>query len=66
LATADTSTSLVRLYDIDANIGNQNGFVFPTAGGLMAGVSAVPEPTGLSVAVGGVALLTRRRRKRSD
>jgi hypothetical protein len=47
---------------IDANIGNQNGFVFPTAGGIGAGVAVVPEPTLIGLAVGGTALLIRRRR----
>jgi hypothetical protein len=49
---------------IDANIGNQSG-VFPTAsGGPVGGVSAVPEPTAISLI--GVALmaLTARRRGR--
>jgi hypothetical protein len=50
---------------IDANIGNQNGFVFPTGSGIGEVLStvAVPEPAGLSVALGGVALLARRRRR---
>jgi fibronectin-binding autotransporter adhesin len=53
---------------IDANIGNQNG-VFPTASGLgggVSGVSAVPEPAGISMialAVGGLASRRRRRQR---
>ena len=56
---------------IDANIGIQNGFVFPTAGGIserVSGVSAVPEPT--SVSLTGLALVSicvaRRRRRRPN
>ena len=45
---------------IDANIGNQNGFVFPTGGGI-TGVTAIPEPV-LLAPVGATALLMRRRR----
>jgi hypothetical protein len=50
---------------IDANIGNQNGFVFPTGSGIGEGMNAVavPEPAALTVALGGVALLARRRRR---
>jgi autotransporter-associated beta strand protein len=49
---------------IDANIGNQNGFVFPTAGGI-DGLStvAVPEPAAfslLALSVAGVLALRRR------
>jgi hypothetical protein len=51
---------------IDANIGNQNGFVFPTGSGIGEGMNVVtvPEPTGLGLALGGVTLLVRRRRSR--
>jgi hypothetical protein len=47
---------------IDANIANQNGFVFPTGSGIAEDASAiaVPEPTVLGVAL--AALLIRRRR----
>jgi hypothetical protein len=50
---------------IDANIGNQNGFVFPTAGGMDGGsVTAIPEPAtlGLSALAAGLLLVRRRRR----
>jgi hypothetical protein len=49
---------------IDANLGNQNGFVFPTGSGIGESISmvAVPEPTLLGLTLGGVTLLTRRRR----
>ena len=50
---------------IDANIGNQNGFVFPTAGGIDGlPMVAVPEPTAfslLALSVGGGVLAARRR-----
>jgi hypothetical protein len=51
---------------IDANIGNQNGFVFPTAGGIegAAVVTAVPEPAGAMVIAVGAMLTTRRYRRR--
>jgi hypothetical protein len=49
---------------IDANIGNQNGFVFPTGSGLGESISgvAVPEPTLIGLSLGGTALFIRRRR----
>jgi hypothetical protein len=56
---------------IDANIGNQNGFVFPTAGGLGtgggSGVVAVPEPGTISMLglVSGILHCKRRRRPRA-
>jgi autotransporter-associated beta strand protein len=53
---------------IDANIGNQNGFVFPTAGGIsgggLSGVTAVPEPAALTCIGIAAPLLLRRRRRR--
>jgi fibronectin-binding autotransporter adhesin len=56
---------------IDANIGNQGSpipFVFPTGSGIgggLSGVSAVPEPAGLSIlALCATGLLSRRRRSR--
>jgi hypothetical protein len=56
---------------IDANIGNQNGFVFPTASGIDAGVAgsvaAVPEPAvSLISSIGALAMLTRVRRSRRN
>jgi autotransporter-associated beta strand protein len=49
---------------IDANIGNQNGFVFPTGSGIGENISmvAVPEPALIGPTLGGVMLLPRRRR----
>jgi autotransporter-associated beta strand protein len=46
---------------IDANIGNQNGLVFPTAGGIDR-AAAIPEPGGGALA--GIALLALARRRR--
>jgi autotransporter-associated beta strand protein len=43
---------------IDANLPNQNGYVFPTASGesALAGVSAIPEPASISM-IGSIALI---------
>jgi autotransporter-associated beta strand protein len=55
---------------IDANIGNQNGFIFPTAGGIeggpAGGVSPVPEPAAatLVLAMISAGLLRLRHRLR--
>jgi autotransporter-associated beta strand protein len=50
---------------IDANIGNQNGFVFPTASGV-ENVVAIPEPmSGGMTLAGFVWSMTRRRRHQS-
>jgi autotransporter-associated beta strand protein len=43
---------------IDANIGNQNGVVFPTASGVQEVAAAVPEPGGIAVPSAGMFLLT--------
>jgi hypothetical protein len=48
---------------IDGNIGNQNGFVFPTASGIGGSVVAVPEPAGLLVLLTAAGLLKRTRRR---
>jgi autotransporter-associated beta strand protein len=49
---------------IDANIGNQNGFAFPTGSGIgeEMKIAAVPEPTCV-LPFAAVALLSRRRRR---
>ena len=54
---------------IDANIGTQGAQFFnaggAVSGGGIAGVSAVPEPASMSLlAIGGAALLARRRQRR--
>jgi hypothetical protein len=48
---------------IDANIGNQGAFVFPTAGGVTELLMvAVPEPAGLGIVLGSFVMLTLCRR----
>ncbi len=50
---------------IDANIDNQNGFTFPTAGGIdsIDAVVAVPEPLSMSILIASILPLFRRRRR---
>jgi autotransporter-associated beta strand protein len=48
---------------IDANIGNQNGFVFPTAIGV-DGVTAIPEPGAFGLVLFASLLAAGRERKR--
>jgi hypothetical protein len=51
---------------IDANIGNQNNFVFPSSFGFNLGVSAVPEPNAaFLVSIASAALFQRFRRHRA-
>jgi autotransporter-associated beta strand protein len=53
---------------IDANIGNQNGFVFPTTGGI-GQVTAIPEPAGtaaIAAAAASLGLLKRWRRRQTN
>src|SRR5262249_50371985 len=52
---------------IDSNIGNQNGFIFPTTSGVPASagtiVSAVPEPISHALLIVPAMMCARRRRK---